>query len=110
MQPTTDDLSHDEALSNRVAALNLLDLGLRHLGIEIDEATNEEELDLVVNACGESQYIFFLLVFLTYCLSNFVHLLLIVLAGLDACQSPGDKAAILVAAHKIVVGKLYHSV
>jgi hypothetical protein len=30
-----------------------------------------------------------------------------VLTGLDACQSPGDKAAILVAAHKIVVGKLY---
>jgi hypothetical protein len=46
----------------------------------------------------------------SYCLSNFVHLHLKVLAGLDACQSPGDKAAILVAAHKIVVGKLYHSV
>jgi hypothetical protein len=33
-----------------------------------------------------------------------------VLAGLDACRSPGDKAAILVAAHQIVVGELYHSV
>ena len=59
MQSTTDDLSHDEALSNRVAALNMLDLGLRHLGIEIDEAVNEEELDLVVKACGESEYFFF---------------------------------------------------
>ena len=36
MQSMTDDLSHDEALSYRVAAHNLLDLGLRHLGIEID--------------------------------------------------------------------------
>ena len=59
MQSTTDDLSHDEALSNRIAALNMLDLGLGHLGIEIDEAMNEEELDLVVNACGESEYFFF---------------------------------------------------
>jgi hypothetical protein len=70
MQSTTDDLSHDEALSNRVAALNLLDLGLGHLGIEIDEAINEEELDLVVNACGESEC--FLLLATSYCLSNFV--------------------------------------
>lgn len=108
MQSTTDDLSHDEALSNRVAALNLLDLGLRHLGIEIDEAINEEELDLVVNACGESEY--FLFYCYSYCLSNFVYLHLKVLSGLNACQSPGDKAAILVAAHKIVVGELYHSV
>ena len=46
----------------------------------------------------------------SYYLSNFVHLHLKVLAGLDACHSPGDKAAILVAAHKIVVGKLYHTV
>ena len=47
---SADDLSHDEALSNRVARLNLLDLGLQHLGIEIDEAINEEDLSLVVNA------------------------------------------------------------
>ena len=60
MQSTTDDLSHDEALSNRVAALNLLDLGLGHLGIEIDEAINEEELHVVVHACGESECFFFL--------------------------------------------------
>ena len=68
MQSTTDDLSHDEALSNRIAALNMLDLGLGHLGIEIDEAMNEEELDLVVNACGESEYFF---------LSNLLLILLI---------------------------------
>ena len=50
IQSSADDLSHDEALSNRVAGLNLLDLGLQHLGIEIDEAINEEDLNLVVNA------------------------------------------------------------
>lgn len=57
MQPTTDDASHDEALSSRVTALNLLDLGLGHLGIEVGEAINEEELDLVVKACGDSEYL-----------------------------------------------------
>lgn len=100
MQPTTDDASHDEALSSRVAALNLLDLGLGHLGIEIGEAVNEKDLDVVVRACGDSEY---LSTCCFYPLSNFFYL--IVLAGLDSCQSPGEKAAILVAAHKIVVGK-----
>ena len=52
-QPTTDDSSHDEALSNRIAALNLLDLGLGHLGIDIGEV-NEPDLNAVVKACGES--------------------------------------------------------
>jgi hypothetical protein len=42
----------------------LLDLGLGHLGIEIDEAMNEEELDLAVNACGESEYFCCLLLLL----------------------------------------------
>ncbi|KAF8799213.1 hypothetical protein BYT27DRAFT_7149988 [Phlegmacium glaucopus] len=82
MQPTTDDASHDEALSSRVAALNLLDLGLGHLGIEVGGVVNEGELDHVVKACGD------------------------MLTGLDACQSPGDKAAMLVAAHKLVVDGL----
>ena len=46
MQPTTDDASHDEALSS-VAALNL---HLGHLSIEVGEAVNKEELDLVVKS------------------------------------------------------------
>ena len=50
---TTDDASHDEALSSRVAALNMLDLGLGHLGI--GEAVNESELNAVVKACGDSK-------------------------------------------------------
>ncbi|PPQ92317.1 hypothetical protein CVT25_008523 [Psilocybe cyanescens] len=82
MQPTTDDASHDEALTSRVAALNMLDLGLGHLGIEVGDAVNEPELDAVVKACGE------------------------LLSQLDTCRSPGDKSAILVAAHKVVVDGL----
>jgi hypothetical protein len=52
MQPTSDDASHDETLSSRVAALNMLDLGLEHLDIQVEEA--RPELDFVVKACGES--------------------------------------------------------
>jgi hypothetical protein len=52
LQPTSDDLSHDEALSGRVAALNMLDLGLEHLDVHVGNAGFE--LDLVVKACGES--------------------------------------------------------
>ena len=87
----------------------MLDLGLGHLGIEIDEAINEEELHVVVHACGESECFCYTCYFVTASLTLFTRRLK-VLAGLDACHSPGDKAAILVAAHKIVVGKLYHSV
>jgi len=56
MQRTTDDASHDEALSSRVAALNMLDLGLGHLGIDVGESMNEPELNAVVKACGEREY------------------------------------------------------
>ncbi|KAH9479835.1 Vacuolar protein sorting-associated protein 9A [Psilocybe cubensis] len=82
MQSTTDDASHDEALTSRVAALNMLDLGLGHLGIEVGDAVNEPELDAVVKACGE------------------------LLSQLDTCRSPGDKSALLVAAHRVVVDGL----
>lgn len=53
MQPSTDDASHDEALSNRVAALNVLDLSLEHLDIEVGEAGSR--VDDIIKACGESQ-------------------------------------------------------
>ncbi len=55
MQPTSDDASHDEALSGRVAALNMLDLGLEHLDIVVGDLASE--LNLVVKACGESENI-----------------------------------------------------
>jgi hypothetical protein len=54
LPPTSDDLSHDEALSSRIAALNMLDLDLEHLDVNIGNAA-ERELDAVVKACGESE-------------------------------------------------------
>jgi len=54
-QPQTDDSSHDSALSNRIAALNLLDLTLEHLDIAVEEESKLEVEDVVKN-CGASQY------------------------------------------------------
>ncbi|KAM5530813.1 hypothetical protein V8D89_013542 [Ganoderma adspersum] len=74
----TDDASHDEVLSSRIAAVNLLDLGLQHLGVEVGLAGRQVEA--LVKACGET------------------------LTHLDSvCRSPGDKAATLVSVHKILV-------
>ncbi|KAG1841241.1 hypothetical protein DFJ58DRAFT_77051 [Suillus subalutaceus] len=77
----SDDASHDEALSSHIAALNLLDLGLEHLDVDVGGARSE--IDVVVRACGE------------------------MLSQLDvACRSPSEKAAVLVAAHKLTVDGL----
>ncbi|KAF7329907.1 VPS9 domain-containing protein [Mycena kentingensis (nom. inval.)] len=51
---TSDDPSHDQALSSRVAALNMLDLNLEHLGVDVP-AEAEEGLDAVVKACGHEK-------------------------------------------------------
>lgn len=56
MQPQTDDSQHDTALSNRVAALNLLDLTLEHLDIEVGQAS-ATKVNAVVRACGQSQFL-----------------------------------------------------
>lgn len=50
----SDDLSHDEALSTRIAALNLLDLSLENLGVEIDPGAADQIRD-VIKACGDSK-------------------------------------------------------
>jgi len=50
----SDDLSHDEALASRIAALNLLDLSLENLGVEIDPSAADEMGD-VIKACGDSK-------------------------------------------------------
>jgi len=54
MPSNSDDLSHDEALSSRIAALNLLDLSLENLGIEIDSSAADEMRD-VIKGCGDSK-------------------------------------------------------
>ncbi|KAH7908353.1 hypothetical protein BJ138DRAFT_1012992 [Hygrophoropsis aurantiaca] len=80
-----DDATHDAALSSRVAALNMLDLRLEHLGVDLGDnaGTGGEGVEGVVRACGQ------------------------MLSQLDAtCRAPGDKAAVLVAAHKVVIDGL----
>jgi hypothetical protein len=52
---TSDDASHDEALASRVAALNMLDLTLDHLGVEIDTEASGG-LDAVVASCGKGLF------------------------------------------------------
>ncbi|OCH86943.1 hypothetical protein OBBRIDRAFT_782382 [Obba rivulosa] len=77
----SDDASHDEALSSRIAAVNLLDLGLAHLGVDVGDAG--PQVEAVVKSCGRT------------------------LMQLDsACRAPADKAALLVAVHKTLVDGL----
>ncbi|KAG8819185.1 hypothetical protein FRC17_010575, partial [Serendipita sp. 399] len=78
-QKPSDDASHDEALSSRIAALNMLDLGLEHLGIDVGKAGNG--VHAVVTAVGQA------------------------LQRLQdpSCRAPVDKAAAIVAAHNVAV-------
>ncbi|THH06133.1 hypothetical protein EW146_g9708 [Bondarzewia mesenterica] len=82
LQPNSDDASHDEALSSRVAALNMLDLGLEHLGVDVGSSSSA--VQIVLHGCGET-------------LSQLEQ---------SACRCPADKAAILVATHKVLVDGL----
>ena len=52
---STDDAEHDEALSSRIAAVNLLDLGLGHLGVDVGESG--KEVEAVVGKCGKGECI-----------------------------------------------------
>jgi len=92
---TSDDASHDEALSSRIAALNMLDLGLEHLGIDIGKAGSA--VQKVVAATGQSESP----------LLNQAHVtkISLVLQRLQdpGCRAPVDKAAILVATHNTTV-------
>ncbi|EKM50210.1 uncharacterized protein PHACADRAFT_213959 [Phanerochaete carnosa HHB-10118-sp] len=81
MQSSTDDATHDEALSSRIAAVNLLDLTLGHLGVDVGDPA--DAVEAVVKSCGQT------------------------LTQLElTCRAPVDKAAILVTAHKILVDGL----
>lgn len=94
----SDDLSHDETLSSRIAALNLLDLSLENLGVEIDPSVANEMVD-VIKACGGSK-----LFQHSFASDNSPH---IALTQLDSPTSrrPAEKSAHLVKAHKIIVGE-----
>lgn len=65
LQPTSDDPTHDEALSSRIAALNMLDLGLEHLDVDVSSVGGPkaaEGVDVVVRACGECAFLHCLLI------------------------------------------------
>ncbi|EIW69899.1 hypothetical protein TREMEDRAFT_73653 [Tremella mesenterica DSM 1558] len=91
----SDDPKHDEALASRIAALNILDLSLDHLGLitrpdeELGTATGNDSiittgLNDIAQEVGE----------------QFQHL-----TSVD-CLSPKDKADVLIRAHKLVVDGL----
>ncbi len=94
----SDDKSHDEALSNRVAALNMLDLTLDHLGVEV-EGDGAEGVDEVARAVGRGMSFCYVIY-----LSDLIMSLELQRLEDPYCRSPGEKAAILVAAHNTVVG------
>ncbi|KAL5531486.1 hypothetical protein ACEPAG_4363 [Sanghuangporus baumii] len=77
---SSDDASHDEALSSRIAALNKLDLNLDHLGVEA--GGTKDDVYRIVEACGQT------------------------ISQLEVARCPADKAAILVASHRIIVDGL----
>ncbi|WWD20698.1 hypothetical protein CI109_105174 [Kwoniella shandongensis] len=86
----SDDAKHDEALASRIAALNMLDLSLDHLGLithpegEQPEGTVAKGLADIVDRIGHE----------LQKLSN------------TSCLTPKDKADALIKAHKVVVDGL----
>lgn len=86
----SDDSRHDEALASRIAALNMLELSLDHLGLitrpdnEAQPGTIASGLERIVEQIGwELQQL-----------------------STPSCLTPRHKADILVRAHKLVVGML----
>ncbi|KAL0573221.1 hypothetical protein V5O48_008741 [Marasmius crinis-equi] len=84
------DSAHDEALASRIAALNLVDLGLGDMDIEPPSSKEHENALLaVLGECGGT------------------------LSILEDAHSPKDKAAVFVKAHRVLVdglGKLPEAV
>ncbi|EJD48228.1 hypothetical protein AURDEDRAFT_113071 [Auricularia subglabra TFB-10046 SS5] len=78
----SDDASHDEALASRVAALNMLDLSLDHLGV--DTIGQTAAVEGVVRTCGD----------VLQKLGDSMH------------RSPSVKAGLLVEAHRVIVDGL----
>ncbi|CAE6454953.1 unnamed protein product [Rhizoctonia solani] len=76
---TSDDASHDDALSSQIASLNMLDLGLNHLGVEVPSGA-EKGVKEVIKTCGQE-------------LQRLSH---------PDCRSPAEKAAVFVSANRII--------
>ncbi|TIA93712.1 hypothetical protein E3P77_00687 [Wallemia ichthyophaga] len=92
--PTNAEIIRDDTLASRIAALNMLDLNLNHLGVQVPDAPlngqNEGEaeadarkgLEDVVNDCGQE------------------------LQKIGGCLSPAVKIDVLIQAHKKIVDGL----
>ncbi|QRW17131.1 hypothetical protein RhiXN_05133 [Rhizoctonia solani] len=79
---TSDDASHDDALSSQIASLNMLDLGLNHLGVEVPSGA-EKGKGTPIDSGAELQR-----------LSH------------PDCRSPAEKAAVFVAANQAIAGPI----
>ncbi|CAE6417923.1 unnamed protein product [Rhizoctonia solani] len=78
---TSDDASHDDALSSQIVSLNMLDLGLNHLGVEVPSGA-EKGVNEVIKICGRDAE-----------LRRLSH---------PDCRSPAEKAAVFVAANQAI--------
>ncbi|KAG8733291.1 hypothetical protein FRC11_007406 [Ceratobasidium sp. 423] len=76
---TSDDASHDDALSSQIASLNMLDLGLNHLGVEVPSGAGKGVKE-VIKICGQE-------------LQRLSH---------PDCRSPAEKAAVFVSANRAI--------
>lgn len=93
----SDDARHDEALSSRIAALNVLDLSLDHLGLITRPADEDEPgriargLGVLVEEIGEGEFGNDHLTAELQKLSTY------------SCLTPKQKADVLVHSHKLAV-------
>ncbi|WVW80846.1 hypothetical protein I302_102836 [Kwoniella bestiolae CBS 10118] len=86
----SDDARHDEALASRIAALNMLDLSLDHLGL-ITRPEGEEPAGTIAKGLADI-------------VDDIGHEFQ-KLSGSD-CLTPKDKASVLIKAHQVVVDGL----
>lgn len=70
----------DEALESRIAALNLLDLDLQHLGVLVEDPAESESIENIVREAG------------------------LQLQQLNSMPSAKEKLRALVHTHQVVVG------
>ncbi len=94
---STDDDQHDDALSSRIAALNMLDLSLETLGVDVGE--NGDALGKLIQLCGDGEYFAWKRVVSNQYMAALGHL------ESPSCQTPMSKAAVLVKVHRILVGR-----
>jgi hypothetical protein len=96
---TTDDDQHDDALSSRIAALNMLDLSLETLGVDVGD--HSDTIGKIVARCGQGW-----LIAESQCLDPDIYPFA-ALAQLEAPthHSPASKSTVLVDVHHLLAGE-----